>query len=341
MKPSASLSLDLDNLWAYQMTHGDPGWEDHPTYLPEVVPIFARLVEEVGVRITVFVVGQDAAMDVNRDALALITSAGHEVGNHSFRHQPWLHRYAADELHRELSDAEEAICTATGQRPRVFRGPGYSLSPSVVRTLAGLGYVADCSTLPTVIGPLARRFYFRTAKLDAAQREERAHLFGHARDALQPLGAYRWVESGGSTGDVDLLELPVTVLPYVRVPFHLSYVLYLAGRSEDLAVRYFAAGLRACRVARIEPSILLHPLDFVGADDVDALRFFPAMGLPGVLKRRVVGRCLALLAERFDVCTIGEHARRLRGRPDLPTRPLRRAGSTAESTAPAAVAGVR
>ena len=77
MKPNASLSLDLDNLWAYQMTHGDPGWEEHPTYLPEVVPIFTRLVAETGLRITVFVVGQDAALEVNRDALAAITAAGH------------------------------------------------------------------------------------------------------------------------------------------------------------------------------------------------------------------------------------------------------------------------
>jgi hypothetical protein len=27
-KPLASLSLDLDNLWSYMKTHGDPGWED-------------------------------------------------------------------------------------------------------------------------------------------------------------------------------------------------------------------------------------------------------------------------------------------------------------------------
>ena len=32
-RPTASLSLDLDNLWAYQMTHGDEGWEDYATYL--------------------------------------------------------------------------------------------------------------------------------------------------------------------------------------------------------------------------------------------------------------------------------------------------------------------
>jgi hypothetical protein len=27
VKPLASISLDLDSLWSYMKTHGDPGWE--------------------------------------------------------------------------------------------------------------------------------------------------------------------------------------------------------------------------------------------------------------------------------------------------------------------------
>ena len=37
-KPICSLSLDLDNQWSYMKTHGDPGWEDFPSYLDIVVP---------------------------------------------------------------------------------------------------------------------------------------------------------------------------------------------------------------------------------------------------------------------------------------------------------------
>ena len=44
-KPIASLSLDLDNKWSYMKTHGDPGWESLPSYLPVVVPRFLRLLE--------------------------------------------------------------------------------------------------------------------------------------------------------------------------------------------------------------------------------------------------------------------------------------------------------
>ena len=45
-KPIASLSLDLDNKWSYLKTHGDPGWQSFPTYLPLVVPRILRFFEE-------------------------------------------------------------------------------------------------------------------------------------------------------------------------------------------------------------------------------------------------------------------------------------------------------
>ncbi|MGB8860167.1 MAG: polysaccharide deacetylase family protein, partial [Ilumatobacteraceae bacterium] len=134
-RPLASLSLDADNLWAYQMTHGDPGWDSYPSYLDALAAVVLPALDELGLRITFFVVGQDAALEQNRAAIASLATAGHEIGNHSFRHQPWLHRYSLEEIHTELRRTEEAIEDVTGTRPVGFRGPGYSLSPDVLRAL--------------------------------------------------------------------------------------------------------------------------------------------------------------------------------------------------------------
>src|SRR6476620_1543485 len=65
-QPIASLSLDLDNKWSYLKTHGDRGWEGFPSYLDRVVPRTLDLFDELGLRITVFVVGQDAALAGNQ-----------------------------------------------------------------------------------------------------------------------------------------------------------------------------------------------------------------------------------------------------------------------------------
>jgi hypothetical protein len=304
MKPVASLSLDLDNQWSYMKTHGDAGWDAYPSYLDVVVPRVLDFLAARGLTITFFVVGQDAALDRNLDALGALSAAGHEIGNHSFRHEPWLHLYSETELEDELTRAEDAIGIATGARTEGFRGPGYSLSDTTLQVLVRRGYRFDASTLPTYIGPLARAFYFRSAHLDEEQRRERSQLFGSYRDGLRPVAPYRW-----AVGDQTLLEIPVTTMPVVKVPIHVSYLLYLSASSPALARAYLATALETCKLANIGPSILLHPLDFLSGDDVDALAFFPGMGLPLERKLETVAMSLDLLTRRFDVKPLGEHAR--------------------------------
>src|SRR5882724_12702460 len=188
MKHIASLSLDLDTQWSYMKTHGDAGWETYPSYLDVVVPRVLAFLKERNLKITFFIVGQDAALEKNREAMASIAAAGHEIGNHSFNHEPWLHLYSKDELVEEFDKTETALADATGKRPVGFRGPGYSLSPTVLEVLAERGYEYDCSTLPTYIAPLARAYYFfKSPEMADEEREKRKKLFGKLSDGFQTL----------------------------------------------------------------------------------------------------------------------------------------------------------
>lgn len=319
----ASLSLDLDNEWAYLRTHEDPAWESYPSYLPLVVPRILEVLRARGLKITFFVVGQDAALEVNRAPLQSIAADGHEIGNHSMRHEPWLHLYSEAELETELADSEAHIEEATGQRPRGFRGPGYSLSRPTLEVLARRGYAYDASTLPSFIGPLARAYYFATGQFNKEQRERLGRLFGGWREGFQPLRPYRWRTNHGG-----LVEVPVTTFPLFRVPIHLSYVQYLAGLSPGLAVSYFRIAITACRLARVEPSVLLHPLDFLGGEDVPSLRFFPSMSLDAKTKISVVERCLDILVRSHAVTGVGAHAAAAGGRGGLAERALAFNGET-------------
>ena len=211
-----------------------------------------------------------------------------------------MHRWSRDEIDDDIGRAEDAITAATGVRPDAFRGPGYSLSQRTIDVLVDRHYRYDCSTLPTYIGPLARRFYFRSTELDAAQRDERRELFGSWGDGLRPLRPYAWSHNGDR-----LTELPLTTVPFARIPNHMSYLLTIAGISERGAELYWRTTLSLLRRVGISPSVLLHPLDLLGADDVQGLAFFPGMGMPGARKRELVGRFLREMTQRFDVVPLG------------------------------------
>jgi peptidoglycan/xylan/chitin deacetylase (PgdA/CDA1 family) len=298
-RPKATLSLDLDNQWAYQRVHGDAGWETFPSFLDRAVPRLLEVLADRGLAITVFVVGQDAALDMNHEALARIRGAGHDIENHSFHHLPSFAAGTDGEIEREVAMAEEAIERATGVRPRGFRGPGFSVSKTLLRVLRRRGYGYDASTFPTFLGPLARAYYRATVEDGAGGAEERRNLYGGWRDVLRPQNPYVWELPEGR-----LPEIPVTTFPFLRLPFHVTYILYLYQHARRLALGYLRSALSACRLSRTMPSVLLHALDFLGRDDVPELAFFPGMGLSGSQKTEVVSEVLDLLCASFAPMTM-------------------------------------
>jgi peptidoglycan/xylan/chitin deacetylase (PgdA/CDA1 family) len=309
-KPIASLSLDLDNQWSYMKTHGDPGWEALPSYLGIVVPRVLEILRQENLTITFFIVGLDAAQPASQPVLKSIADAGHEIGNHSFQHEPWLHLYTPAELDEEMTRAETSIHQATGQLPRGFRGPGFSFSPQLLDLLARRGYLYDASTFPTFLGPLARMYYFAKSSLSSEQSSQRKALFGSAKEGFRPLKPYRWQTPSGP-----LTEIPVTTMPIARIPIHLSYVLYLATFSRALALFYWNLALILCRWTKTQPSLLLHPLDFLGQEDCPELGFFPAMQTPAAPKLEVAREVLQAFHRQFHVVPMREHAQTLLSAP--------------------------
>ena len=296
-------------------THGDAGWESFPSYLDVVVPRALKFLGERNLKITFFIVGQDAALEKNHEALTQISAGSHEIGNHSFNHEPWLHLYSKAELETELKKTEEAIANFTDQKLVGFRGPGYSLSPTVLEVLSERGYEYDCSTLPTYIAPLARAYYFfKSPEMSPEEREKRKKLFGKFSDGFQSLKPYRW-----QIGEKSLVEIPVTTLPVFKTPIHASYVIYLSTFSKALARAYWRTAVEMCRLTGTELSLLLHPLDFLSGEDAPELKFFPAMNLPIEKKLEFLGEILDVFGGRFEIVNMRKHAAAVRTA-ELPTR---------------------
>ena len=299
-RQAASVSIDLDNLWSYLKTANVPGWESYPGYLDLVVPRILESLKRHDIRATFFIVGRDAANPDNRKALRSIADAGHEIANHSFEHEPWMPTFSDTELAADFQRSEEAILAATGQRPRGFRGPGFCTSSKIRDILLLRGYKYDASLLPTFIGPVARFYFQLVNKLPAKERGRRKLLYGGFSNATLPLHPFE-IRKG-------LMEVPVTTMPVVRLPMHLSYLLFIAKRSSALARLYWNIGVQLCRLNRSAPSLLLHPTDFLDLNDVPELKAFPAMGIPSEQKIALVDHTLRSLRKYWAPGTIADHA---------------------------------
>jgi peptidoglycan-N-acetylglucosamine deacetylase len=306
-KPIACLSLDLDNQWSYMKTHGDEAWKDYPSYYDIFIPHILDVLNELDIKITFFIVGLDASKEENIPWLRMLTENGHDIGNHSFNHEVWINQYTRKELEEEFDLAEAAIYNATGIKTKGFRGPGFSWSTTLLEVLHDRGYLFDSSTLPTFLGPLARMYYFWKSDFTREEKKKRESLFGPFSLGFKKLKPY-YLKIG--TGK-KILELPLTTIPGIKLPFHMSYLLYISNISMLLMKFYLWIAIKMCKLTRTPLNFLLHPLDIIGGDKVKELAFFPGMNLPTDKKLKVFKWVLGKLKEEYDLLTMDEFAHRL------------------------------
>lgn len=312
-KPALHLSLDLDNKWAYLKTAGRPAWKEFPSYLPTACEHIASVMQQSQLYATIFVVGQDLLNPRDVAAVQSLASAGHDLGNHSFHHEPWLHLYDREKIAYELDKTDDLLAQIKGCHSLGFRGPGYSDSKLVHEMLSERGYRFCASQLSSCLGPIARAYYFLSTGLKREQRRGREKLFGSFAAGLGRNTPYH-LPTTSDASRRPLWMVPVTVIPLLRTPFHFSYLHYAAEKSALLARVYLELALRMCRVFQVQPSMLLHPLDFLGGDEEPDMEFFPGMKQTGATKRARLLQYLGRISREFQVQTQGEAVAALDGR---------------------------
>ena len=297
IKPIAGISLDLDNQWSYMKIHGDEGWDQYPSYFDIFIPHILNVLDELNLKITFFIVGKDTESEDNRKYLRMITERGHEVGNHSYHHESWLQTYSYEKIEKEIIHAEKAIQEVTGLKPIGFRGPGFSWSKDLLKVLESRGYQYDASTLPTYLGPLARAYYFWKSDLSKEEKRSRKELFGKFSEGFRKLKPYKWDLGNGKS----IVEMPVTTMPIFKLPFHLSYLIFLGNSSMGLMKLYLTVAIRLCKITKTPISFLLHPLDLIGGDQITQLAFFPGMNVNSIKKVEIFKAVIQTLNKHYEV----------------------------------------
>ncbi len=125
------------------ISSGDPGknavsltFDDGPD--PLVTPRLLEILAAAGVPAAFFVTGERAAR--HPELIRTIIEAGHEVGNHSWHHDPLLMLRPVSVLRREVEETQRILAEA-GIHPRVFRPPVGITNPRLPAVLRGSGMI--------------------------------------------------------------------------------------------------------------------------------------------------------------------------------------------------------
>lgn len=261
---STLVSLDLDDLSAYEAIHGlTPATQDakRGLALERWLPRFLDLFAQLGVRATIFVIGDDLERDLQSHGrgAALLRRAlaeGHELANHSHAHAYDFHTWSSAAIAEDLRRCD-SLLRDLGARPKGFRAPGYTHNRAMLLQAAALGYAYDSSLLPSptyYLGKLGvlgvRRLRGRTS----------ASQIGGARSFVGPSAVHYLPEIG-------LWEVPISVSRTLRLPLIGTFLLAdsapLLGKRQAQALRREAATTRHLHLE-------LHAIDLADPD-ADAL----------------------------------------------------------------------
>jgi peptidoglycan/xylan/chitin deacetylase (PgdA/CDA1 family) len=264
---NCAISIDLDGIGCYYRIHGlgTPPAELEHAILERALPRAAALFATRGVHVTWFIVGRDAdaeaalpdraARTANADRLRTLAKAGDELGNHSYSHPYELARLRPAEIDAEISGCDRVLRTLT-KTVRGFRAPGYDLSPAMLDTLARLGYRYDSSIFP------APGYYAAKAAVMgvlAAVGRPSGAVMTDPRGLTAPADPYRpAMTAPWRRGQAPLVELPIAVTPWIRVP--------AIGTSLLVAPPWIRARIISAMAKRKFFNLELHGIDFADAE---------------------------------------------------------------------------
>lgn len=271
MPPICSISIDLDPLHFYQTIHGQraanaaPPEHADPIYT-RALPRLLELFDELGVKATFFVIGTDLDIAEHRTRLAEAHAAGHELASHTERHVYHLPDLDAANHRDEIIRVHDRLGDLTGIAPVGFRAPGYNIDARTLELIETLGYTYDASIFP------CPPYYLAKAAVMAAlwlQRRPSGSSMIDPWTQLAPLRPYhpdRHAIHRRSATPRALVELPMCVLPGLRVPLIGTSLLLAGPRWSAVATRL------ASRYHRDILSLELHGIDVIDAehDDVPA-----------------------------------------------------------------------
>lgn len=172
------------------------------------------------------------------DPVAAAAAAGHEIASHTHTH-PLFPEITRAQRREELERSRDVLAAVTGAAIDGFRTPAFDRSDDHFDLLAETGYRYDSSVAPC------------------------RSVFGWYDDDWTDQRPTR-VDVRRADGTDSLAELPVAVMPGLRLPLSGAWLRFFG-------VRYALAGMRWLARRGIVPVLYVHPWEFASLPAVEGV----------------------------------------------------------------------
>ncbi len=302
------VTVDMDDFTEYEGLIGVPSSGSGASFYEDALPRFLDVLDRFGIRGTFFMIGRDARRPATRRRAREAAARGHEIGNHSYSHPYNFRSLPTNRKIAEIEDADSAIADAIGERPVGFRAPSCDADIETLDLLVERGYLYDSSVLSSWMMWL----FMIYGKLFVRRAD---YQLGSLRAPLAPTHPYRPARAGlhrvAAPHDAqapDILEIPFSVVPGLRIPFYSTFFRIFSPRLFEACVRLHGA-------KRSELHVLLHLIDLAdlrGHALEAALSRTPGIRVGFERRQRFVARALRALAARGEPSPLRELAREVR-----------------------------
>ena len=209
----------------------------------------------------------------------------------------------------------EEICNSvTGIRPIGFRSPGWNIDDSAIPILKEMGYRYDSSVFPTSLMPLMK--FAHWASMSGQAKPNRTTM-GRWRYMAAPIKPYQTNQTSLSNkGESGVIEFPVSVTPFLRLPFFATLLLKVGNK-------FYKTFYESIKRAGMPVHFQMHLSDFVDyslpelQDQIPPTRqgaYVPqALATPLKKKLNVFGMMMDLMVADYDFITLNKWSESLIG----------------------------
>lgn len=274
MSEIAAITFDMDDLDVMAEGYGikEPF---HPAVYRYAIHRILDLLDEANVKATFFVIANKALTREARQRVREVVDRGHEIANHSLRHENLLGK-TQQETYCDTDESTRILSDIIGKQIIGYRGPSLTFNKYHPDILMEMGYKYDSSVNPTNFFIL--EWLYLSLVNPSIRNMPKTFYVQHGFARSKPyFVSHQSLFKSCATGP--LVELPISNARFLRLPFYPT-------------LHFMFPFLYPCfkNLFLTNPYLIFHAhaLDFLDLDSdriPDAFKRHPSLRLP--LKNRM------------------------------------------------------